>query len=191
MQHDKVMTSSTALQRTGVCVVAALLLVASSLTAQEQPRRSGFWISGGFGGGVAPYEMYDDAQSGSFALYIRLGGTPSESVALGFESLNWGLEDYGRQNNTFTVMVYPGVRDFFVKGGVGFGVVQFPRAEDQAGYGMTLGAGWDLRLPANLYLTPNLDLMLTVVGTGSVEAELGSVRTLSSLLLVTVGITWH
>jgi len=88
-------------------------------------------------------------------------------------------------------MVYPEARDFFVKGGVGFGLVQFPRAEDQAGYGMTLGTGWDLRLPANLYLTPNVDLMLTVVGTGSVESELGSVKPLSSLLLVTVGLTWH
>jgi len=177
--------------RTGLFVVAAVLYAASPLTAQEDPQRSGFWISGGLGGGVAPYDMYGDADRASLAFYLRLGGMPNKSVALGFESIEWGFEDYGRSNSTFTVMVYPGGRDFFVKGGVGLGVVQFPRATDQTGYGMTLGAGWELRLPANLYLTPNLDLMLTVVGTGSVEPELGPVKAVSSLLLVTVGITWH
>ncbi len=181
----------TVLRRTSVSVVAAVVLTAGCLTAQEGPRRSGFWISGGLGGGVAPYDMYDDAESASLAFYIRLGGTPSESVALGFESIMWGLQDYGRSNSTFTVMVYPGKREFFVKGGMGLGFVDFQRAEDQTGYGMTLGAGWDMRLPASLYVTPNLDLMLTVVGTGSVEPVLGSVKGLSSLLLVTVGITWH
>jgi hypothetical protein len=191
MRHGIAMKWCTVVQRTGFCVVAALLLGASSLTAQETPRRSGFWISGGLGGGFAPYDMYAEAESASLARYIRLGGTPNELVALGFELIYWGLDDYSRSNSTFTVMVYPEARDFFVKAGVGLGVVQFPGAEDQTGYALTIGTGWDLALPADLYLTPNLDLVLTAVGTGTVESELESVKGLSSLLLVTIGITWH
>ena len=169
----------------------ALLLGAACLSAQDPPARSGFWVSAGLGGGVAPYDMYDAAESVSLAFYLRLGGTPSQAVGLGFESIIWGLQDYSRSNSTFTVMVYPGKRDFFAKVGVGVGIVDLPGAEDQGGYAMTLGTGWDVRLPANLYVTPNLDLMLTVVGTSSVQPTLGPVKGVSSLLLVTIGITWH
>jgi hypothetical protein len=107
---------------------------------------------------------------GGAAAYIRLGGTPSNRFLLGGEVLLWtpdpDAEDIDRANVTVTALWYPVYRstgspghDWFVKAGVGF-ATDDTGVRERDGFGVTLGSGYDFRLGNNLYLTPNLDVLI-------------------------------
>ncbi len=176
---------------TGACV----LLSASDLAAQR--RHQGFWIGFGLGGGANTSEGLDDSRRGGGAAYLRLGGTVSQQVLLGGEVIGWGRSDDGatvsRGNATFSVLVYPSRSGgFFLKGGVGGANVTVETEErggrltrEESGFGGTVGAGFDIRLGRNIYLTPNIDWLFQAFDAGQ---NLASTNT---LLLFTLGLTWH
>lgn len=181
---------------------AVLLLAAAGPAAAQdgespglRQHRGGFWLSGGLGVGL------DEEGEAGGAGYLRLGGTLGDHWALGFEAL--GLSrDAGdevtvtpeqpvdatvtRGNATGTVYFFPSVESgFFVKGGLGIATIEaevdvedVTVSTDDESLGATLGAGWDLQLgDGNLYLTPNLDLVLQGLDTSA-----------DALFLATVGI---
>lgn len=120
-------------------------------------RHTGFWFSGGAGGG-----WRDDLRGAS--VYLRLGGTPSERALFGGEVITWFRGDetsLERVNVTATALFYPlyGAGDadgLFLKGGFGVATT----GDGRTGVGTTLGAGYDFRLGGNLYVTPNVDFLL-------------------------------
>jgi hypothetical protein len=92
---------------------------------------------------------------------VLLGG---EVIGLGYDR-NDAWISFG--NATFDVLYYfQPAGGFFAKGGVGFASVTVSEdvgggtfTTDDQGLGLTLGAGYDIRIGGNLYLTPNIDLL--------------------------------
>jgi len=171
-------------------VVIGLLLsvvLATGNAQAQQNEHDGFWIGFGVGGG------YDtDANLGGGAGYFRLGGTPTQQVLIGVEGLGWARTQnsvtISRANLTGTLMVYPSRSgNVFLKSGLGFASVtagqttgNVTRSVSDQGLGATFGAGYDIKLGRNFYLTPNADVQLQIINHDT-----------RSLLLITLGGTWH
>ena len=186
-------------------IATVLLLAAGTSAAQDttgaHPHR-GFWIGFGFGGGVNLSEGLDGQQLGGGGGYFRLGGTPSQKVLLGFESIAWVREvdgaSLGRGNGSFVVQFYPSERGgAFFKGGVGLSTIaratvsgNTTTSTSENGVGFTLGAGWDVRLGRNIYFVPNLDLLLQWFESKN-DPVLGQIPGNNTILLFTLGLTWH
>lgn len=172
-------------------LVAALLAGVGTADAQRAMRHQGFWIGLGLGGGWLFQEGAADPSVAGGVGYIRLGGTPSQRLLIGGEGIAWtqteGNVTNSRTNTTFTLYFYPARRGLFVKGGVGTATA---RVETQSGntttttteteLGSTVGAGFDIRVTRNFYITPNVDLLFQRIS----ETE-------GSLLVMTIGVTWH
>jgi len=187
--------------------VLLLGLVAAPLAAQEQPVQrvprvhSGFWI--GVGAGLG-YNMTDfgGVTRGGFSGYFRLGGTVSQRLMLGFEVAGWGKEETGRTvtraNGSFVAAYYPSVAGgFFAKAGIGGSSVSDEQVQGNTtttvtedGLGATVGAGYDIRLGRNMYLTPNLDVLFQFIGRKN-DPVLGNIPGTNTIVLFTLGLTWH
>jgi len=125
-----------------------------------------------------------------------MGGTPRSNVLVGGELIGWtaseGSTDVSRGNAMLSVFFYPSVpTGVYIRGGIGFagrsattdidlGGATASLSQDEGGLGMAGGVGWDIRLANNFYLTPAADFLLQV-----------GMDDQSSLLLFTVGATWH
>ncbi|MFQ5529628.1 MAG: outer membrane beta-barrel protein [Gemmatimonadota bacterium] len=156
--------------RAAMLCLTALLAVPASLSAQDDDRppaeHRGVWLSGGLGGGSTSED--DDGP----AAYFRIGGSVSQHVLLGGEiaGLTYDVNNTNVNfaNATFTLIYDPSLPGgFFTKVGVGIASVRTSVAigggeftTDDEGFGVTLGVGYDIRIGRNLYLTPNLDLLL-------------------------------
>lgn len=154
-------------------VLSIVLLLAGAAAANAQPvttaPHSGFWLSGGIGVGTSDTDVGDDAGP---AGYLRLGGTLSEHFLLGGEVIGFGRDagsaDISQGNATAVLLYYPSSPGgLFAKAGVGFASVSVSQSvgggiftADDQGFGLTLGGGFDLRLGRNLFLTPNVDVLL-------------------------------
>ena len=75
----------------------------------------------------------------------------------------------------------------FLKAGLGLAnvsvrtkVLGVTTTVSEGGLGTTFGAGYDIKLGRNFYLTPNADILVQVIS--------GTTR---KLLLLTLGATWH
>jgi hypothetical protein len=179
------------IKRTTAFAATLLLVSGSSLAAQDAASHSGFWLGGGLGVGLTDEDSAgDDAGP---AAYLRMGGTPSDRVLLGGEviglSRDVGDATVSQANTTFSVLYYPASPGgFFAKGGIGFAsaivstdVAGGTFTSDESGFGLTFGAGYDVRIGGNLYLTPNLDIL---VQTFDDFAD-------SNLFLFSLGIGFH
>lgn len=179
------------IKRTIAFAATLLLMSSSGLAAQETAPHSGFWLSGGLGGGITDGDSAGD--DGGPAAYLRLGGTTSDRVLLGGEiiglSRDVGDATVSQGNSTFSVLYYPASPGgFFAKAGVGFASAVVSTdvgggtfTSDESGLGLTFGAGYDVRIGGNLYLTPNLDILVQSFD------EFAD----SNLFLFTLGIGFH
>ena len=174
----------------------ALLVFAPGLAAQDEnlQRHDGFWISFGLGSGWGNSESVFSSDIGApLAVQVRLGTTVNQRLLVGVESAAWLRVDIGaattRANTTLTAMFYPWERGgFYAKGG--FGVSNHTNAaitgaaDSEYGFGSTFGLGYDIRLGQNLYLTPNVDVLVQSI-------DYGAGATTTSLTLLTLGLVWH
>lgn len=180
-------------------VAAALLLVlgATPASAQREAVHQGFWISFGFGAGtVFGDDAFDGDSKFGGAGFLRMGGSPSQQFLIGGEMIGWGTDQdnvqTGRGALMFTALYYPSPRGgFYVKGGAGFAGrtteftinvdnLEATVTEEKGGIGLGAGLGFDIQLARNFFLTPALDFVYT-----------GTEGDGASLLLFTVGATWH
>lgn len=182
-----------------VTILMLGLFAASTANAQGRHRHDGFWIGFGLGAGVNTAQNLDDGRRGGGAAYVRLGGTVSQKVLLGGELSVWGRQDEAipgtlsvtttRSNATFTVLFFPSEKGgLFLKGGIGGANVEAETLGvevSEQGLGTTLGLGIDARLGRNLYLTPNLDFLIQTF------ERAGGSTTTNTLVLLTIGLTWH
>lgn len=176
-----------------------LLLSASTLTAQDaKPTapHAGFWLGGGVGAGFTD-QGSNDVNDGGFAAYLRMGGTLSDRLLLGGEiigltrgaDVDIGDANVHQGNATLSLLYYPASPGgFFAKAGAGFASASLVVQEgnvtvtsDESGFGLTFGVGYDLRLGNNLFLTPNVDVLIQSFD------EFGD----SNLFLLTLGIGFH
>lgn len=188
--------------RTFSLAAVCLLMLQGTAIAQDRHEHKGFWIGFGFGGGVNLSQGLDNENLVGGGGYFRLGGTPSQRVLVGGEGVGWGAaqsdEVVSRGNGMFIIMFFPSENGgFFLKGGVGGASVSrvvtegfSTRVEAQGGLGTTAGLGFDIRLGRNIYLTPNADWVFQVFDGGNI-AFLDNVPNTNSLLLFTLGLTWH
>ena len=110
--------------------------------------------------------------------------------------IGWGTDvdnvKIGRGALMFTAMYYPSPRGgLYLKGSAGFAGrsaetsvniegVEFTATTDDGGIGLGAGLGYDIQLARNFFLTPALDFVYT-----------GTEGDGASLLLFTIGATWH
>ena len=184
-------------------LLLGFLLVAPPAFGQRVARHEGYWISFGLGGGSA---VGDDAFDGDSkfggAFFLRMGGSPSQRLLICGEISGWATDkddvEIARGATLFTALYYPSeAGGLYVKGGAGFAVRTAERtvlapelppgefgtvtfSEDDSGIGLGAGLGYDIQLARNFFLTPALDLVYT-----------GTEGDGASLLLFTVGATWH
>jgi hypothetical protein len=126
----------------------------------------------------------------------------SQKVMLGFDGVFWGRDQdnngIARGNSTFSMLFYPSKSGGgFLKSGIGWANVAHASTSGnstttttKSGFGLTLGAGWDVRLGSNLYLTPNLDFLFQAFESED-DPVLGHIPGTNTLLLFTLGLTWH
>jgi hypothetical protein len=165
-------------------VACSLCCLPTTLSAQDENLRRGFWLSFGIGGG---YAIADDSVDGTtVAYYLRLGGTPSEKFTIGGEMIlvmkadafreSPDIGPHGRATMTFSGLYYPVSRSaWFLKGGLGYGILEAA----SLGFAVDGGTGFDLHLGGSFSITPGVDVVL-IAGEETVAH-----------VLLTVGATWH
>jgi hypothetical protein len=167
----------------------ALLLIGGTATslAAQHPRRNGFWLEIGGGGGnihlgcstcVEPTVTY--GRSG----YVRLGGGISRRVYWGLELFGLLDEDFRAgdddtpvtiENSTVSPIIlwYPWRGGMFFKGGIGITntAVITPGIDDVppivvsgTGSGLTFGVGLDVPLHKWFSVTANFGVYYSAVG---------------------------
>jgi len=186
---------------TGISLAGVVRSAAAQASGTGHEHR-GFWIGFGVGGGVNLSEGMDGERLGGGSGYFRLGGTVSQHVLLGFEGIGWGRDDNGaaiaRGNGSFAMLFYPSVKGgAFLKGGIGVSSISRATTSGnstttttKSGFGFGLGAGWDVRLGHNLYLTPNLDFLFQAFESET-DPVLGDIPGTNTILMFTLGLTWH
>lgn len=182
-------------------ITATVALAAPAAAQQPTHPHRGFWWGFGLGAGSNVTDGFGTTGSGGLGGYLRLGGSPSQKVQLGFETITWvasfGDRTWTRGNGTFSVMVFPTGQGFFVKSGLGFASISAERIQGntrtettEEGFGFTAGLGYDIRIGRNMYLTPNLDLLLQALGEKT-DPILGDIPETNTIILFTLGLTWH
>lgn len=172
--------------RIALCLLVALS--GSGLVAQRpmRPHRAGLWGELGFGAGhvrVSCAECTSVTTADGPTSYLRIGGTVSDHVVIGFEvfsqldrafhfSLSTSESTAETASAAMIILWYPGRTGLFFKGGVGAAGGQYtiPRTATQvdtssgAGMGLTFGAGWDWSVSRKFALTANLSTFIVAVG---------------------------
>jgi len=153
-----------------LAIVSALLVVGASAASAQRPQtRKGFWI--GFGFGWGSYGIGGDSvpsglgRQDSYTGFIKLGGTINPHLLLGAESVAWTKTEGGSTltagNLTFSAFYYPQpASGLFLNAGVGFSRVEASSGGSSGGNsgpGLTLGAGYDIRVGTNVSITPIVD----------------------------------
>jgi len=150
----------------GVALATVLLLLGTSTaSAQKAQTRKGFWI--GFGFGWGSYGLSCDGcdglgREGSYTGHLRMGGTLNPHLLLGGEIQGWSKSEGGATlsagNVTLNANYYPKpAGGFFINGGVGLSHAEVSgggSSSGETGPGVTIGAGYDLRVGTNTSITP-------------------------------------
>lgn len=181
--------------RSLLLTLTLLATTAGTAAAQRAAEHQGFWIGFGLGGGSNLTKGYDDARLGG-AGYLRLGGTVNQLLLVGGEAIAWVREQdnttVSQGNLTASILLYPAHRGLYLKTGLGF--ASWSQAfssgsttttTTEGGFGATFGGGYDFQLGRNLFLTPNLDVLIQVVNSDTFQ------NTSAYLILFTLGLTWH
>lgn len=198
--------------RTATLVLLGSLLLSTSLSAQDRPvqEHRGLWGGFGIGGGVNLSDTFEDGSIWGVSGYGRIGGTLNQRVLLAGESSGWlgsrdGV-DYTRGNLSLIMLFYPSPRGgLFLKGGVGVGYVTTSISssttidgvfytssvsQSKGGFGATAGLGFDVRLGRNIYLVPEVDWFLQVVGSEN-SAVFGALPGTNNQIAFSLGLVWH
>jgi hypothetical protein len=153
---------------------------------RSRPHRSGLWgeVSSGLGHvRIACSGCNDVVSANAPTSFVRIGGTVSDHVVIGFEAFSLLGRGFGvfSQDSTATtetataaivVLWFPGRHGLFFKGGVGAAGGQFilpssPTQSDTsngAGIGVTFGLGWDWSISRKFAISANVGTFVIGVG---------------------------
>ncbi len=183
-------------------VLVALVGAARAVQAQYPQRRDGFWIGFGLGYGSANV-WCDNCRAGprtdGVTGFLKLGGAPSQQLLIGAAFNGWSHAAGGATetmaNVTGSLYFYPRARSgLFVTGGLGLSAyhVNTVPAWDGTGWGVTLGAGYDIRVGRDVSLTPVVNYLYGAVGDVTVSgAGVGGTRWRQDVIDVGLGVTFH
>jgi hypothetical protein len=185
-----------------VVMLVALAGVARAVRAQYPQRRDGFWI--GFGLGYGSANVWCDncragPRTGGVTGFLKFGGSPSQHLLIGAAINGWSHDNVGATetmaNLTGSLYFYPTARSgLFFTGGLGLSAyhVNTVPAWDGTGWGLTLGAGYDIRVGRDVSLTPVVNYFSGALGdvTGPGTGVVGS-RWRQDVIDVGVGVTFH
>lgn len=166
----------------GLSAAALLALLPAAAPGQAaSPDRHGPWLGVGLGGGL------DHRGKGVPAGHVRGGAALTPRLLVGGDVTVWGqwlaAPSPGGSTRTSaawnvggTLRFYPAEDgDFYLRAGAGAAFTNTARengttiGSDESGYSLALGAGHDIRPGGgSLVVTPALDLMAVVVGSGGV-----------------------
>ena len=174
------------LRATGLSALLTVLLASTSF-AQQAQTRDGFWIGGGLGYGSLGCEGCTD-RTGAPSGYLKLGTTLRQNILLGIETNGWTKSEFGARltmgNVSGAVYFYPmASTGLFVKGGAGYSMLDASTdvgSGSESGFGMILGAGYDVRVTRNLSITPVANWFRGAFDGGS-----------ANVLQIGVGVTSH
>ena len=192
-------------------LVAAMAL-AAPVRGQEAPERRGLWLGFGLGGGANLTTTLDDGSPGGFAGNFRVGGTLNPKWLLGGESSSW-IRDVEedtwayRSNFSAIAIFYPSATGgWFVKAGPSVAVINESSSittqvdgvdltaslsATEVGFGGTFGVGYEVKIGRNLYLVPEVSYLLQAFSGRTTDTPLGDIPGTNSILLFTLGLTWH
>jgi hypothetical protein len=167
-------------------MLIVLIALPAPVWAEQQPTRSGFWLSVGAGFGSAEVDCEQCSagnRAGSFSGTVRLGGTLGQHWLLGWEGSGWlknnatewlpAYADADRTlgNSSIVALYYPVASSgLYLKAGAGFsyfGLSYGDCLDDSCyiqdvasgvGLGFTAGLGYDVRIGRNKSLTPEVTL---------------------------------
>ena len=172
---------------------------ATPLAAQRTLDRSGLTVAFGVGAGNRDIRCTGcevERESGAVA-YLLVGGTLSPRLVLGGEINGWGRTDGPEEQSIASLMAvahfYPAAdRGLYLAGGAG--LTSFHRENDvesvtSNGYGLQLGAGYDVRVASGFSLTPYVQWVRGFGGDADVDGE--SLDLDPDYLQVGLGFTWH
>lgn len=157
-------------------IAVGVLLLGYTIPAAAQGRgtRQGLWFSFGIGYGSANVSC-DNCFTGSrldgTSAFLRIGGTPSPHVRLAGAVDGWTHSSGGSTetlgNVTASVLYYPRIRRaFFVEGGLGLSSYRVDTSPvvSGTGWGLTVGAGYDIPAGRTISLTPRASYSYGAVG---------------------------
>lgn len=167
-------------QSIGVPALTPGFATAQSQSNASRPQtRDGFWFSGGIGVGSLGCEDCTRRET-ALSADLSLGGTLNDRLLIGAGTSAWSKEEDGLTLTVASlearVRFYPRVESsFFLTGGLGVGSIKAAFGgefdETETGVGVTLGAGWDIRVGKNVSLTPYWTG--TAVNAGDRDANFG------------------
>ena len=178
-------------KRTTLLAALALGLVAASgaqVLSAQAPARDGIFVGFGLGWGSFGVEDATEREAG-LSGYFKIGYALSDKVLLGFESNGWVKDVRGRTITAghlgAVAYVYPAAGGgFFLKGGLGRAAVAVdagvPRGVSESGFGLIVGAGYDVGFGGRLGLTPYGNFMYGSFDGGS-----------TSILQFGLGVDWY
>jgi hypothetical protein len=149
--------------------VLPLLLVFAVATpgsAQKPQTREGFWIGFGFGYGgldITCDGCEVDRESGVSG-YLKLGGSLSQNVLLGVQTLGWYKDiegvDFSQGSLTGNIWWYPSATGgFWLTGGAGLSRLEVDAgplgSESESGFAALGGLGYDIRVGRNISIVPS------------------------------------
>jgi hypothetical protein len=136
--------------------------VPARATAEDPPRRRGFWFSGGLGYGSLGCDDCS-GREGGLSGGIQLGGSVSPKVLLGGGTTGWTRSEGALTLTVGTVVAlirfYPSATGgFFLLGGLGLGSIYTSidgfGSDSETGGGAVLGLGYDIPVGESVSLTP-------------------------------------
>ena len=186
-------------------VIAFALVAPAVVAAQRLQTREGFWISFGPGGGSASFDCRDcnpfpdELKGAGYTFHVRLGGSVSPRLLLGGEIDAWSKSDGGIDSfsgiTAGAAYYYPSAAGgLFLKGGIGFTVTGSDDGVDElssTGFGVILGAGYDVRVAANFSITPVLNLTYGGFGDYKLNSTSVAENFRQTLIEIGVGFTFH
>jgi hypothetical protein len=185
-----------------VVVLVALSSAARAVRAQYPQRRDGFWLGFGLGYGSANVSC-DNCSAGprtdGVTGFLKVGGSLSRHLLIGAAVNGWSHYANGATesmaNLTGSLYVYPAVRSgLFFTGGLGLSSYQVNTdpSWDGTGWGVTVGAGYDIPVGRNISLTPVVNYFYGAVGDVSTSGNaLVGTRWRQDVIDVGLGVTFH
>lgn len=183
--------------RASLAILVVLCWGSAEASAQGS-RYRGYWGHLGLGGGLrlVSGDGGETVSTGGGAGVLRMGGKLGERLLLGGELGGWGRQEeevwVGRANWTAVGVLFPTQSlGLFVKAGVGaasvravdYGSGEPGASVTKAGFGTTIGIGYDIGFGQRAALTPGFDFLYQWVDDPDVRN--------GALLLLTIGVTWH